>query len=117
MLNFVLSIILWTLAIYGLYEIIKTVINSYLTKKVKLSNAYLVIIVKNGENYIEYLTRKAIIRKVIEKANYIKEIIIIDLNSEDETSKIIRKLEKDYNFIKVLNKEEINKFFSSITDS
>lgn len=117
MLNFISSIILWTLAIYGFYEIIKTIISSYLTKKVNLNNSYLVIMVKNGENYIEYLTRKAILRKFVEKVNYIKEIMIIDLNSEDETNKIIKKLEEDYNYIKVMNIEEFKKFLSGITDS
>ena len=53
--DFILNTILWTLALYGLFEIIKTIINIYTYTNLKSDGIYVIIAVKNQENKIEKL--------------------------------------------------------------
>ena len=57
MLEFVLNTIFWTLAIYGLFEVIKNII--YISKytKFKSDGIYVIIAVKNQEEKIEGFIR------------------------------------------------------------
>ena len=52
MLEFVLNTIFWTLAIYGLFEIIKNIIYINKYTKFKSEGIYVIIAVKNQEEKI-----------------------------------------------------------------
>ena len=67
MLEFVLNTIFWTLAIYGLFEIIKN-------------------------------------------------IIVADLNSSDNTKEIAKKLSKDYEILKVTNWKECKNIIDNVDE-
>ena len=67
MLEFVLNTIFWTLAIYGLFEIIKN-------------------------------------------------IIVADLNSSDNTKEIAKKLSKDYEILKVTNWRECKNIIDNVDE-
>ena len=114
MLNFIQYAILWTLAIFGAFEIIHTIINSHFHSKEKIDKSRLIVIVKvkDGENYIEGLIRDIILEIESENDDYIKKILIIDEGSEDETNEIIRKMESDYSYIKVVNWDDYNQKIS-----
>ena len=101
--DFILNTILWTLALYGLFEIIKTIINIYTYTNLKSDGIYVIIAVKNQENKIEGFLRSFIFRVIYGKEEYIKNIIVTDLDSKDETINILNKLQKDYDCIKVTN--------------
>ena len=60
MLEFIMNIIFWTLAIYGLFEIIKNII--YISKytRFKSDGIYVIIAVKNQEEKIEGFLRSII---------------------------------------------------------
>ena len=51
--DFIFNTILWTLALYGLFEIIKTIINIYTYTNLKSDGIYVIVAVKNQENKIE----------------------------------------------------------------
>lgn len=112
MIDFILNLLLWTCAIYGLIEIIKNIY--YVCSITNLHNEgiYLIIACKNQENNIEAYMRSVIFRLVYGKEEYIKDIIVVDLNSSDETVDILKKLQEDYKYMKILNwntcKEIIN---------
>ncbi len=53
MLDFILSTCFWTLAIYGLFEIIKNIIYISTYTKFKSDGIYVIIAVKNQEEKIE----------------------------------------------------------------
>jgi len=52
MLDFILKGILWVLALYGLAEIIKTIIYTYTYTGLKADGIYLVVATKNQEKKI-----------------------------------------------------------------
>ena len=51
------------------------------------------------------------------KEDYVKDIIVTDLNSTDDTMKILNKLGKDYDNIKVTNWKECKEVIDSIKES
>ena len=112
--DFILNTILWTLALYGLFEIIKTIINIYTYTNLKSDGIYVIIAVKNQENKIEGFLRSFIFRLIYGKEEYIKNIIVTDLDSKDETINILNRLEKEYECIKVTNWRECKEVIESI---
>ena len=104
MVNFILNSLLWILALYGLFEIIRTIIN-----------LYLIVAVKNQENKIEVFMRSLLFRFLYGSEDYLSNIIVTDLNSTDNTKKILHHLEKDYDFIKVANWKECKDIIDNVT--
>ena len=103
MVNFITNCLLWIFAIYGLFEIIKTIINIYTYTNLKSDGIYLIIAVKNQENIIEVFMRSLLFRLLYGSENYISNIIVTDLDSTDNTKKILNHLQNDYDFINVAN--------------
>lgn len=112
--DFILNAILWTMAIYGVVELIKTILNIYLHTNLKSEGIYLIIAVKNQENKIEGFLRSILFRILYGKEENVKDIIIADLDSTDDTKEILEKLSKDYNCIKVTNWRECKDIIESV---
>ena len=112
--DFILNTIIWTLALYGLFEIIKTIINIYTYTNLKSDGIYVIIAVKNQENKIEGFLRSFLFRVIYGKEELIKNIIVTDLDSKDETINILNRLEKDYECIKITNWRECKDVIESI---
>ncbi len=112
--EFLLNAILWTLALYGAFEIIKTIINIYTYTNLKSDGIYVIIAVKNQENKIEGFLRNFLFRIIYGKEESIKDIIIADLDSTDETVEILNKLANDYEGLKVTNWRECKEVIESI---
>ena len=105
MLDFSLTSILWILTLYGLIEIIKTIIHIHKYPKISFNGTSFVITVHNQENNLEYFLR-LFIYKILYYNLDIPEIIIVDLDSTDNTLNILRKFAKDFYFINVLTFDE-----------
>lgn len=112
--NFIFNTMLWTLALYGLFEIIKTIINIYTYTNLKSDGIYVIIAVKNQQNKIEGFLRSFLFRIIYGKEENIKDIIITDLDSSDETVQILNKLAKDYEGLKITNWRECKEVIESI---
>lgn len=112
--NFILNTVLWTLALYGLFEIIKTIINIYTYTNLKADGIYMIIAVKNQENKIEGFLRSFLFRVIYGKEEFIKDIIIADLDSNDGTPIILEKLQKEYEELKITNWRECEQVIESI---
>lgn len=112
--NFILNAILWTLALYGALEIIKTIINIYTYTNLKSDGIYVIIAVKNQENKIEGFLRNFLFRIIYGKEESIKDVIIADLDSTDETAEILNKLSIEYDGLKVTNWRECKEVIESI---
>ena len=112
--EFILNAILWTLALYGAFEIIKTIINIYTYTNLKSDGIYVIIAVKTQENKIEGFLRNFLFRIIYGKEESIKDIIIADLDSTDETVEILNKLANDYEGLKVTNWRECKEVIESI---
>ncbi len=105
MLDFILTSILWILALYGLFEIIKTIIHIRKYPKISFTGTSFVITVHNQENNIEYFLRLLIYQMLYYNLS-IPEVIVVDLDSTDNTLDILRAFANDFNFITVLSLEE-----------
>jgi len=114
MWDFIFNTILWTLALYGLFEIIKTIINIYTYTNLKSEGIYLIVAVKNQEDKIEGFLRSFLFRTIYGNEENIKNIIITDLDSTDDTSIIINNFAKDNKGIKVSNWKECKEVIESI---
>lgn len=117
MVDFLLNAVLWTLALYGLFEIIKTIIYMCTYTNMKADGIYLIIAVKNQEDKIEYFLRSSLFKLLYGREDYVKNIIVTDLDSEDSTKEIVKKLSKDYDCVKALGWRECKEVIDSVKDN
>ena len=111
----VISIIIWTLALYGLFEIIKNIIYICTYTHLNSNGMYFIIAVKNQEDKIECFLRNLIFRIVYGKEE-INNILVVDLNSKDNTKKIVENLSKEYEQINLLSWKECNEVIENIEE-
>ena len=111
-----MAVIIWTLALYGLFEIIKNIIYICTYTKLNSKGIYLLLAVKNQEENIEYFLRN-ILFKIIYGKEEIKNVMVVDLNSKDNTKKIVEKLEKEYEQISLLNWKDCKELMENIKES
>ena len=62
----------------------------------KADGIYLIIAVKNQEEKIEGFLRSSLFKLLYGREDYLKNIIVADLDSTDNTKEIAKKLSKDY---------------------
>lgn len=113
-MNFIINSILWTLALYGLFELIKQIINMITYTNLKADGIYLIIAVKNQEERIEGFLRSSLFRLLYGKEDYIKDIIVTDLNSTDKTKEILNKMSLDYECVKTINWKDCKEIIDNI---
>lgn len=73
MLDFILNVIIWTLALYGLIEIIKNILYIYTTTNLSANGIYLIMAVKNQQDKIEGFVRTVLFRIIYRKRGLSKE--------------------------------------------
>lgn len=116
-MEFIIQTILWTLAIYGFFEIIKNIINIYTYTKLQSDGIYLIIAVKNQEEKIEGFLRSSLFKILYGKEDYLKNIIVADLNSTDKTKEIAKKLEMEYDCFKVTSWKDCKDIIDNVDES
>lgn len=114
MFNFIVNTCLWTLALYGLFEIIKNIIYMFTFANYKEDGIYIIIATKNQETKIEYFLRSCLFKIFYGKEDYIKDIIITDLCSKDKTQEIEEKIATSMQGIKVVKWKECKDFIDNI---
>ena len=98
--NFIINSVLWTLALYGLFELIKQIIYMCTYTNLKEDGIYIIIAVKNQEERIEGFLRSILFKILYGKEEFIKDIIVTDLHSTDNTKEIVKKMSTDYECVK-----------------
>lgn len=116
-MEFLLNTTFWTLAIYGLFEIIKNIININTYTKFKSEGIYLIIAVKNQEDKIEGFLRSTLFKILYGREEVLKNIIVADLKSTDNTKEISKKLSKEYDCLKVINWKECKEIIDNVDQS
>lgn len=116
MFEFILNTVLWTLAFYGLFELIKNIFYISTYTKLKANGIYLILAVKNQEEKIEGLIRSILFKILYGKEECFKNIIVADLKSKDNTKQIAKKLEQDYEILKVTNWKECKEIIDAVDD-
>ncbi len=95
-------------AVYGIVQMIAKGVFSRKLSAINLPNAvsHRVLRVKDCQEQIEGIIRSASVEDIRE------EFIIIDMDSTDETPFILNRLEKEYNFIKVMTPKEYTEYIT-----
>lgn len=114
MVNSILNATIWVLAIYGLMELIKHIIYTYTYTSLKPNGIYIIVAVKNQEDKIEGFVRTTLFRIIYGKEENIKNMVVVDLNSKDETKQILEKISKENQNVKVTNWKECKEMFDNI---
>ena len=117
MSSFILNTIFWTLALYGLFEIIKNIIYLGTYTKFKSDGIYLIIAVKNQEEKIEGFLRSSLFKILYGREDYLKNVIVADLQSTDNTKEIVKKLSKEYDCLKVTTWKECKEIIDNVDES
>lgn len=117
MMGVILNTVFWTLAIYGLFEIIKNIIYINTYTKFKSDGIYLIIAVKNQEERIEGFLRATLFKILYGREEYLKNIIIADLKSTDNTKEIVKKMSEEYECLKVVNWKECKDIIDNVDDN
>lgn len=116
-MEFILNTIFWTLALYGLFEIIKSIIYISTYTKFKSDGIYLIIAVKNQENKIEGFLRSTLFKILYGKEEYLKNIMVADLKSTDKTKEIAKKLSEEYECLKVITWKECKDIIDNVDET
>lgn len=100
MLEVLIYGIIWCFAVYGILVMMQEIMRNCTYKKIE-ENVKLIMTVKNVENGIENY-----IRELSFGRNFYNNLVIIDLESDDETLCILKELEKENINLKVLTKSD-----------
>lgn len=114
MLEFIVNSLVWILAIYGLFEIIKEIIHIFTCTGLNADGIYIIVATKNQEDKIEGFMRTVLFRLIYGKDEIMKNIIVTDLDSQDDTKQILMKLEKDYDIVKYLSWKECKELIENV---
>lgn len=97
------------LTVYGFVELVKDIFYCF-TANIRDKDIVIVVKVKNAEASLEG-TIRAIVWKTLAytRGNYMPDILIVDLGSDDCTADIAKKLCNDYSFIQYTTKELYDK--------
>lgn len=101
MTEFIVTSIIWILAIYGLIEILKVIVRATFKINFKTDGIYIIIATKNQEEKVEGVLRSFLFRILYGKEEYISKIIVADLDSTDNTLQILEKFQQNHPEINV----------------
>ena len=114
--EFIIRTIIWTLALYGLIEIVKQIIYMYTYTRFRSSGTYLIIATKNQEDYIENFLRTILFKIIYGKEENLKNILVADLNSTDKTKEILKKMANDNEYLKYISWKECKDIIDNINE-
>jgi len=114
MSEFIINGIFWVLAIYGLIEIVKTIINSFTYTRLKTKGIYIIIATKDQEERIEGFIRSFLSKLSYGEEDILENVIITDLDSTDKTDEILSKLKSEYKNIRVVDWNECKKLMDTL---
>ena len=115
MIDFILHALVYILAIYGLIEIIRTIIYIMEFTNLNENGIYIIIGVKNQEKQIQGLLRSVLFKIMYGKEDVIKKVIIADLDSTDNTMKKLKEFKKE-DCIEVVNWKRCKEIMDLIDD-
>lgn len=104
MLEMIIYGLIWCFAVYGILVMLQEITRKSTYRKIE-ENVKLIMTVKNVEDGIENYIRELNLGN-----NFYNNLVVIDLDSQDDTLCILKELEKENINLKILNKEEGKKY-------
>ena len=83
----------------------------------KEDGIYIIIAVKNQEEKIEGFLRSTLFKILYGREDYLKNIIVADLKSQDKTKEIARKLSNEYECLKVISWKECRDIIDNVDET
>jgi hypothetical protein len=118
MFKFSIEIITYLLAIYGFIYLTISVVNSIRQRLCsESSRVKMVLMIKNQERTIEGIIRNIYTGDILRKVMSSEKLYILDMGSDDNTVKILRKLKENYGFFEMLDENEKDKVFTALEDN
>jgi hypothetical protein len=118
MFKFSIEIITYLLAIYGFIYLTISVVNSIRQRLCsESSRVKMVLMIKNQERNIEGIIRNIYTGDILRKVMSSEKLYILDMGSDDNTVKILRKLKENYGFFEMLDENEKDKVFTALEDN
>ena len=114
--NLIFNTIFWTLAFYGLFEIVKNILYTATYTHLKSEGIYLILAVKNQEDKVEGIIRSILFRIIYGKDEFLKSIIVSDLKSKDSTKEILKKISEENEIIKYMCWKECKEIIDNIDE-
>ena len=108
MLETIVYIVIWCFFVYGIMSLLQDISRSSTYKRIE-KNVKLIMTVKDVENGIENYVRELSCGR-----NFFNNLVIIDLDSNDETLRILKELENENLNMKILTKDEGKKYLEYI---
>ena len=105
-MNFVLQVIGWVVFIYGFFSLVQDIILEATCKKLN-HNMKIIVFAKDLENNLENFSREL---ADIKRKNGYKNITLIDMEKNDNIHNIVDKLEENEINLRVLGREEGEKY-------
>lgn len=100
--------IIWCFAVYGVLVMLQEITRNNTYHKIE-ENVKLIMTVKNAEDGIENYVRELSFGR-----NFYNNLVVIDMESEDDTLCILKELEKENINMKILNKQEGKKYLENL---
>ena len=100
--------IIWCFAVYGMLVMIQEITRNNTYHKIE-ENVKLIMTVKNAEEGIENYVRELSFGR-----NFYNNLVVIDMESDDDTLDILKELEKENINMKILNKQEGKKYLENL---
>ncbi|GAX88864.1 glycosyltransferase [Effusibacillus lacus] len=88
-----LALLIWAFAVYGLIVGVTKLVRFFYRRSSPENRLTLVLLVQDGENYVEGLLRTICYRAFLSKKEM--RIVLVDTGSRDTTREIIRRLEEN----------------------
>lgn len=107
MLEVIVYGFIWCFAIYGILVMIQEITRKGTYKKIE-ENVKLIMTVRNVEDGIENY-----VKEISMGRNFYNNLVVIDLNSTDETLSILKELEKENINLKILDEKEGKKYLEN----
>lgn len=110
----IIEVIIWILALYGLMEII---IQAYRAVFVlnNVKDTYILVAVKNQEENIEGIIRSIIFKNLYDRNEEVfNNIIVADMGSTDKTMEILKNLNRECDFLKIIDCSESDEIMKEI---
>ncbi|WP_353893718.1 glycosyltransferase [Proteinivorax hydrogeniformans] len=105
----IVNIILWLLALYGLWSIFNLVWESFQSTKKPKANLSVLLIVNNWEDKVEKVIRYLANQSYFNKHPLTPvDVVAVDKGSADNTLKILKQLARNYSFLKVVDSKRIS---------
>lgn len=106
-MNNIIQCVIYVFAIYGVISLFFGAAELIRYKAAgRLPDVKAILLVRNAQEHVEYIVRYAVRKDIASKLYSDRKLVIVDMNSDDDTPVILEKLQKDYSNIEVLSYDE-----------